>query len=224
MTVDEVRKSGRKALVGKRPMTRVGRAVEKGETQGFMKVVVDAETERDPRRGDPRGRRRRGHPRHPRHHDGEDALHRDLAHHAHPPDGQRAGADDAPGAEAAELATRHRVQLPGDVARRGVRGGCTVRDIGRVDFVGSRRRRSARPRRARSPAGSGRARCRRELFQPGAQTEVYPMHVVLGGEHRQRYQALQFVAALGSGVGESRRDLVSPGAIQAAPPVRSANA
>jgi pyruvate/2-oxoglutarate dehydrogenase complex dihydrolipoamide dehydrogenase (E3) component len=31
-------------LVGKRPMTRVGRATEKGETQGFMKVVVDAES------------------------------------------------------------------------------------------------------------------------------------------------------------------------------------
>lgn len=45
MTVAEVRKAGRKALVGKRPMSRVGRAVEKGETQGFMKVVVDAETE-----------------------------------------------------------------------------------------------------------------------------------------------------------------------------------
>jgi pyruvate/2-oxoglutarate dehydrogenase complex dihydrolipoamide dehydrogenase (E3) component len=44
MSVDEVRRSGRKALVGKRPMTRVGRAVEKGETQGFMKVVVDADT------------------------------------------------------------------------------------------------------------------------------------------------------------------------------------
>jgi pyruvate/2-oxoglutarate dehydrogenase complex dihydrolipoamide dehydrogenase (E3) component len=44
LTVDQVRKSGRKALVGKRSMTRVGRAVEKGETQGFMKVVVDAET------------------------------------------------------------------------------------------------------------------------------------------------------------------------------------
>ena len=44
MTVREVRASGRKALVGKRPMTRVGRAVEKGETQGFMKVVVDADT------------------------------------------------------------------------------------------------------------------------------------------------------------------------------------
>ncbi|MCW2659570.1 MAG: mercuric reductase [Mycobacterium sp.] len=45
MTVSQVRASGRKALVGKRPMTRVGRAVEKGETQGFMKVVVDAETD-----------------------------------------------------------------------------------------------------------------------------------------------------------------------------------
>ena len=44
MTEAEVRKSGRPVLVGKRPMTRVGRAVEKGETQGFMKVVVDAET------------------------------------------------------------------------------------------------------------------------------------------------------------------------------------
>jgi pyruvate/2-oxoglutarate dehydrogenase complex dihydrolipoamide dehydrogenase (E3) component len=44
MTVGQVRASGRKARVGKRPMTRVGRAVEKGETQGFMKVVVDADT------------------------------------------------------------------------------------------------------------------------------------------------------------------------------------
>jgi pyruvate/2-oxoglutarate dehydrogenase complex dihydrolipoamide dehydrogenase (E3) component len=44
MTETEVRKSGRKALIGKRPMARVGRAVEKGETQGFMKVLVDAET------------------------------------------------------------------------------------------------------------------------------------------------------------------------------------
>jgi pyruvate/2-oxoglutarate dehydrogenase complex dihydrolipoamide dehydrogenase (E3) component len=46
MTETEVRKSGRKALIGKRPMTRVGRAVEKGETQGFMKVLLDAETKR----------------------------------------------------------------------------------------------------------------------------------------------------------------------------------
>ena len=44
MTEAEVRKSGRKALVATRPMTRVGRAVEKGETQGFMKILVDAQT------------------------------------------------------------------------------------------------------------------------------------------------------------------------------------
>ncbi len=44
MTEKEVRKSGRKALIARRPMTRVGRAVEKSETQGFMKILVDAET------------------------------------------------------------------------------------------------------------------------------------------------------------------------------------
>jgi pyruvate/2-oxoglutarate dehydrogenase complex dihydrolipoamide dehydrogenase (E3) component len=44
MTEAEVRKSGKKALICKRPMTRVGRAVEKGETAGFMKALVDAET------------------------------------------------------------------------------------------------------------------------------------------------------------------------------------
>jgi pyruvate/2-oxoglutarate dehydrogenase complex dihydrolipoamide dehydrogenase (E3) component len=31
-------------LKGSRPMTRVGRAVEKGESQGFMKVLVDADS------------------------------------------------------------------------------------------------------------------------------------------------------------------------------------
>ncbi|KZC16217.1 hypothetical protein RHOFW510R12_09430 [Rhodanobacter sp. FW510-R12] len=40
----QARKRGRPFLVGKRPMGRVGRAVEKDETQGFMKVIVDAET------------------------------------------------------------------------------------------------------------------------------------------------------------------------------------
>jgi pyruvate/2-oxoglutarate dehydrogenase complex dihydrolipoamide dehydrogenase (E3) component len=44
MTVEEVRKSGRRALIGQRPMTKVGRAVEKGESQGFMKIVVDEGT------------------------------------------------------------------------------------------------------------------------------------------------------------------------------------
>ncbi len=44
MTEAQARATGRKLLIGKRPMTKVGRAVEKGESQGFMKVVVDAET------------------------------------------------------------------------------------------------------------------------------------------------------------------------------------
>jgi pyruvate/2-oxoglutarate dehydrogenase complex dihydrolipoamide dehydrogenase (E3) component len=43
LTEAEVRRLGRRVMIGKRPMTRVGRAVEKGETQGFMKVLVDAE-------------------------------------------------------------------------------------------------------------------------------------------------------------------------------------
>ena len=44
MTETEARATGRRLLVGRRPMTRVARAIEKGETRGFMKVVVDAET------------------------------------------------------------------------------------------------------------------------------------------------------------------------------------
>ena len=44
MTEAQVRKTGRAALVGQRPMTKVGRAVEKGESQGFMKILVDAQT------------------------------------------------------------------------------------------------------------------------------------------------------------------------------------
>ena len=45
MTEREVRDSGRRALVGKRMMTRVGRAKEFGETRGFIKIIVDADTE-----------------------------------------------------------------------------------------------------------------------------------------------------------------------------------
>jgi len=44
MTDAEVRKSGRAALATKYPMIRVSRAFEKAETQGFMKICVDAET------------------------------------------------------------------------------------------------------------------------------------------------------------------------------------
>ena len=56
LTEAEARAKGHAVRIGTRPMTRVGRAVEKGETQGFMKVVVDAQDRRDPRRRDPRAR------------------------------------------------------------------------------------------------------------------------------------------------------------------------
>jgi len=45
MSEEEVRKSGRRTLIGFRPMTRVSRAIEKGETFGFIKVLVDAESQ-----------------------------------------------------------------------------------------------------------------------------------------------------------------------------------
>ena len=45
MTEREIRDSGRRALVGKRMMTQVGRAKEFGETRGFIKIFVDADTE-----------------------------------------------------------------------------------------------------------------------------------------------------------------------------------
>jgi pyruvate/2-oxoglutarate dehydrogenase complex dihydrolipoamide dehydrogenase (E3) component len=44
MTEAQARATGRPLLTARRPMTRVGRAVEKGETQGFMMAVADAET------------------------------------------------------------------------------------------------------------------------------------------------------------------------------------
>jgi pyruvate/2-oxoglutarate dehydrogenase complex dihydrolipoamide dehydrogenase (E3) component len=46
MTEAQARATGRPLLIGHRPMTRVGRAVEKDETKGFMKIVADAETKK----------------------------------------------------------------------------------------------------------------------------------------------------------------------------------
>ncbi|GAB4064812.1 FAD-containing oxidoreductase [Ancylobacter sonchi] len=46
MTEAQARQTRRPLLIGKRPMSKVGRAVEKAETLGFMKVVVDAQTQR----------------------------------------------------------------------------------------------------------------------------------------------------------------------------------
>ena len=46
MNEADIRKQGLKALVGKRPMTRVARAIEKGETQGFLKIYTEQGSER----------------------------------------------------------------------------------------------------------------------------------------------------------------------------------
>jgi pyruvate/2-oxoglutarate dehydrogenase complex dihydrolipoamide dehydrogenase (E3) component len=44
MSEAEVRRSGREALIATMPMSRVGRARERGETDGFMKVMADAQS------------------------------------------------------------------------------------------------------------------------------------------------------------------------------------
>jgi pyruvate/2-oxoglutarate dehydrogenase complex dihydrolipoamide dehydrogenase (E3) component len=45
VTERQARADGRSLLIGTRPMSRVSRAIEKGETQGLMKIVADAETQ-----------------------------------------------------------------------------------------------------------------------------------------------------------------------------------
>ena len=45
MTETEAKRRGHTVLVGQRPMTQVGRAIEKGETNGLMKIVVDAHSQ-----------------------------------------------------------------------------------------------------------------------------------------------------------------------------------
>jgi pyruvate/2-oxoglutarate dehydrogenase complex dihydrolipoamide dehydrogenase (E3) component len=44
LTESEAKRRGHSVLVGKRPMSRVGRAIEKGETSGLMKIIVDAKS------------------------------------------------------------------------------------------------------------------------------------------------------------------------------------
>ena len=92
MSEGEARAAGHRLLVGRRPMTRVSRAVEEGETRGFIKVVADADTGRPSVRRSSGSRATRsihavldlmvaGAPRH------------DDARGPHPSDGGRAAAD-----------------------------------------------------------------------------------------------------------------------------------
>ena len=93
MSEHEVRAKGIKALTAKRLMEDVGRAYERGETQGFMKVIVDAQSKRILGRGDSGHRRRRGGSRGPRRDGRRRALHRHFANHAHPSHRRRIPAD-----------------------------------------------------------------------------------------------------------------------------------
>ena len=121
----EARSVGPPGAVGKRPMTRVGRAVEKGETQGFMKVIVDADTKADPRRGDPGRQRRRSGSRPARHDVRQGALYDHAAGDAHPPDRVRAAADVA--ARATAIAVKKSSVAVRFLPRiRGTRNGCRI--------------------------------------------------------------------------------------------------
>ena len=44
LTEAQVRASGRRALIATRSMSRIARAIEKSETQGFIKILVDTDT------------------------------------------------------------------------------------------------------------------------------------------------------------------------------------
>jgi len=46
LSIKEARLRGGSILIGERPMSKVGRAVEKGEEQGFLRILVDAASER----------------------------------------------------------------------------------------------------------------------------------------------------------------------------------
>ena len=74
------------AVSGMRPMTRVSRAVEKGEAQGFMKTHRRRRYQGDSRCGDSRRWRRRGHPLHSRRHVHEGAVYRRATDGPHPSD------------------------------------------------------------------------------------------------------------------------------------------
>ena len=86
MTEAQARATGRPLLVGRRPMSRVGRAIEKGETQGFMMAIADAGTHQNPRGCHSWNQRRRGDPRRPRRDERPDPIHDAATRNAHSPD------------------------------------------------------------------------------------------------------------------------------------------
>jgi pyruvate/2-oxoglutarate dehydrogenase complex dihydrolipoamide dehydrogenase (E3) component len=94
MTEGEIRKSGRKALIAKRPMTRVG-ARSKGRDSGIHEDRGRRRDRRHPGRRDPRHGRRRGHPLDSRRDVRKGAVDGDPPRDAHSSDRLRTRADDA---------------------------------------------------------------------------------------------------------------------------------
>ena len=83
MTEAEVRKTGKPALIATMAMEDVSRAYEKGETKGFMKILVDGDTKQILGASLLGLGGRRGHPLHPRSHVRQGALHGHAARDAH---------------------------------------------------------------------------------------------------------------------------------------------
>ena len=93
MTEREARASGRPVLVGRRTMARVGRARERGETQGIHAGPGRRRDPEDSRRRAPRHRSGRGDPLHHRRDERRRTLHDDTPRRAYPSDGLRAHSD-----------------------------------------------------------------------------------------------------------------------------------
>ena len=170
-------RSAGRALVGKhRRWSASARAVEKGETQGFMKILVDAETQADPRRRHPRHRRRRGDPLRARRHVREGAVHGDAARRAHPSHRRRAHPDDARqsrtvvGIEGRSPAERAGWSAPWHLSANG--HFCTD-SKGNDGFTLSFRRRSRKVRRSSAVRALHRSlHCRSRPTTHSASTEI----------------------------------------------------
>ena len=85
LTEAEVRKSGKAALIGTRPMTRVAPRHREGRDRGVHQSSRRCRHRKNSRRLHPRNRRRRSHSLHHRHHVRKGALHKHPARSPHPP-------------------------------------------------------------------------------------------------------------------------------------------
>ena len=128
------RTSGRALLVGKIAHGRMCPAPSRrARPQGFMKILVDADTQEILGAVVPRHRRRRGHPLRARRHVRQGALHRAAARHAHPSDRLGVHSDDAGRARAANGAGV--TEIRGRIGVPACPGTCNTSRIGQRHFA-----------------------------------------------------------------------------------------